>query len=183
MNKQDKILLFKNIFPDHFERDVVQGLPNDLVFEEMLLSLNEFDTNRYDKILDGNITFDFFDGDINELKNNVKKVVEYWANSFNEDERIYCGYIYGKIASFCRVKDMGTYTINGREIKIGGPGSVGTLSEYRNRGIGLTMVKNVTQLLKEEGFDYSYIHFTGIPEWYAKLGYKTSIKWNKNGVI
>ena len=78
---------------------------------------------------------------------------------------------------------MGTYNINGREIKTGGPGTVGTLSEYRNRGIGLTTVKNVTQILKEEGFDYSCIHFTGISEWYNKLGYKTSIKWNKNGVI
>ena len=183
MNKQDCILLFKSIYPNHFEREVVRGLPDDLVFDEMILPLDEFDIHKYDKKFDDSITFGFYDGDIDELRSNVKKVVEYWAEHFNENDRIYCGYIDGKIASFCCVNDMGTYKINGREIKIGGPGCVGTLPEYRNRGIGLTMVKNVTQILKEEGFDYSYIHFTGIPEWYGKLRYKTSVKWNRNGII
>ena len=45
------------------------------------------------------------------------------------------------------------------------------------------MVKNVTRILKEDGYDYSYIHFTGVASWYEKLGYKTSIKWNKHGVL
>ena len=44
------------------------------------------------------------------------------------------------------------------------------------------MIKHVTQILKDEGYDYSYIHYTGVASWYEKLGYKTSIKWNKNGV-
>lgn len=183
MNKQDYILLFKSIYPEHFEREVVRGLPDNLVFEEMILPLSAFDIHKYKKNFNDNITFGFYDGDIDELKNNVKKVVEYWAGSFSRNDRIYCSYVDGKIASFCRVEDMGTYTINGHEIKIGGPGSVGTLLEYRNKGIGLTMVKNVTQILKEEGFDYSYIHFTGISAWYEKIGYKTSIKWNKKGII
>lgn len=183
MNKQDYILLLKSIYPDHFEREVVRGLPDDLVFDEMILPLNEFDIHKYNKKLGDNVTFGFYGGDIDELKSNVKKVVEYWVDLFNRNDRIYCGYIDGKIASFCRIKDMGAYNINGRKIKIGGPGCVGTLLEYRDRGIGLTMVKNVTQILRDEGYDYSYIHFTGITAWYEKLGYKTSIKWNKNGVI
>ena len=45
------------------------------------------------------------------------------------------------------------------------------------------MVGKVTQILKEEGYDYSYIHFTGVSDWYKKLGYKTSHRWNRNGVI
>ena len=45
------------------------------------------------------------------------------------------------------------------------------------------MVKHVTQILKEEGYDYSYIHFTGVAPWYEKLGYKTSVQWTKNGVV
>ncbi len=68
-------------------------------------------------------------------------------------------------------------------MKVGGPGCVGTLPEYRNKGIGLIMVKHVTQILKEEGYDYSYIHFTGVAPWYEKLGYKTTIRWTKNGVV
>ena len=182
MNKQDYILLLNRIYPNFFEREIVRGLPEELIFDEMILSLNEFDIHKYDKDLDDNISFGFYDGDLDELKKKVEKVVQYWAQSFNEKSRIYCGYINGKVASFCRVKDMGIHRINGREIKIGGPGCVGTLWEYRHKGIGLTMVKHVTQILKEEGYDYSYIHFTGVASWYEKLGYKTSIKWCKNGV-
>ena len=75
------------------------------------------------------------------------------------------------------------HNINGRELKIGGPGCVGTLPEYRKKGIGLTMVKKVTEILKEEGYDYSYIHFTGVAPWYEKLGYETILKWNKHGLL
>ena len=50
-------------------------------------------------------------------------------------------------------------------------------------GIGLTMVKLVTEILKNEGYDYSYIHYTAVAHWYAKLGYTTILKWNKKGII
>lgn len=49
MNKQDYILLLKSIYPDHFEREVVRDLPDDLVFEEMILSLSAFDIHKYEK--------------------------------------------------------------------------------------------------------------------------------------
>lgn len=182
MNKQDSILLLNSIYPNFFERDIVRGLPEELIFEEMILPLNEFDINKYNKKLDDNISFGFYNGDLDELKKKVENVVQYWSQSFNGKHRIYCGYIDGEVASFCLVENKGTYNINGCEIKVGGPGCVGTLPEYRHKGIGLTMVKNVTQILKEEGYDYSYIHFTGVAQWYEKLGYKTSIKWSKNGV-
>jgi hypothetical protein len=45
------------------------------------------------------------------------------------------------------------------------------------------MVKGVTQILKEEGYDLSYIHYTGVAPWYHKLGYRTVLKWNKSGVL
>lgn len=113
----------------------------------------------------------------------MEKVVEYWVNSFSGKHRIYCGYLDGKVVSFCLVENKGTYNIGGHEFKIGGPGCVGTLPKYRNKGIGLTMVKYVTQILKDEGYDFSYIHFTGVARWYEKLGYKTAVKWSSNGVI
>lgn len=182
MNKQEYISLLDSIYPDFFDRDIVRGLPKDLVFEEMILPLNDFDIHKYEKKLDGNISFGFYEGDLDELKKDVAKVVEYWAQSFGGKHRIYCGFIDGKVASFCLVENKGTYNISGRELKIGGPGCVGTLPEYRNKGIGLTMVKYVTQILKEEGYDYSYIHFTGVASWYEKLGYKTTVRWSKNGV-
>ncbi len=45
------------------------------------------------------------------------------------------------------------------------------------------MVKHVTQILKEEGYDYSYIHYTYLAPWYERLGYKTVIKWNRDGIL
>lgn len=183
MDKQEYILLLDSIYPNFFEREIVRGLPDELFFNEMILPLNEFDINKYNKKLDDGISFGFYDGDLDELKKNVENVVKYWSQSFNGKHRIYCGYVNGKVASFCLVENKGKYNINGHELKIGGPGCVGTLPEYRNKGIGLTMVKKVTQILKEESYDYSYIHFTGVAPWYEKLGYKISIKWSKNGVI
>ena len=182
MNKQDYILLLDCIHPNFFEGEIIRGLSEELVFDEMILPLNEFDIHKYDKNPGDNISFGFYDGDLDELKKEVEKVVWHWGQFFNGKHRIYCGYIDGKVASFCLVEDMGIHNINGCEIKIGGPGCVGTLLEYRNKGIGLTMVKHVTQILKEEGYDYSYIHYTGVASWYEKVGYKTSIRWSKNGV-
>lgn len=182
MNKQDYIFLLNCIHPNFFEGNTVRCLPEGSVFDEMLLPLDEFDIHKYDKTLADNISFGFYEGDFDALKKEVEKVVQDWPQYFNEKDRIYCGYVDGKVASFCLVEDMGIHNIDGCEMKVGGPGCVGTLLEYRHKGIGLTMVKHVTQILKEEGYDYSYIHFTGVASWYQKLGYKTSIKWSKNGV-
>ena len=60
---------------------------------------------------------------------------------------------------------------------------VGTVPEYRRQGIGLKMVQNVTQILKEKGYALGYIHYTGVGHWYAKLGYQTLVKWNSGGII
>lgn len=183
LNKHDYISLFNSIHPNFFESENIRNLPDDEVYEEMFLPLNEFDINIYDKDLDDSITFGFYDGNIEELKKEIAKVDRSWVQFYNENLRIYCGYIDGKVASFCIVGDDGLHNVYGCELKIGGPGCVGTLPEYRHNGVGLTMIKQVTQILKEEGYDYSYIHYTGVAPWYEKLGYKTSIKWNKNGVM
>ena len=183
MNKQDYTVLLNSIFPNFFEKEYIRNLPDDCVCDEMILPLSDFAPHRYNKALDDTITFGEYRGDIEQIKEAVRKVDEHWAYYYNGTQRIYCGYISGKIASFCLISDMGEHTINGRKLKVGGPGCVGTLPQYRNRGIGLTMVKHVTQILKEEGYDYGYIHYTGVAPWYAKLGYTTSVQWNKNGVI
>lgn len=183
MNKNDYITLFNSVNPDLFEREDIKKLPDNAFFEEMLLPLGEFDMHKYDKSFEDNISFEFYDGSFDELKEAIAAVDKDWLKIFREDTRVYCGFIDGRIASFCIVEDMGTHTINGHKLKIGGPGCVGTVPEFRNRGIGLTMVQNVTQILKNEGYDISYIHYTGVAPWYEKLGYKTIIKWNKNGIV
>lgn len=57
MNKHEYILLLNRIYPDFFDREIVRGLPDELVFDEMILPLSEFDIHKYDKKLDDNITF------------------------------------------------------------------------------------------------------------------------------
>lgn len=183
MTKQNYIELFNQLHPNFFENQGIRNMPEEYVLDEMILPLKEFDTHMYDKKLEENVSFGFYDGDYDELREAVKKVDEPWVQYFTEKQRIYCGYIDGRVASFCIIDDMGQHTIDGCAIKVGGPGCVGTIPEYRDRGIGLTMVKHATIILKEEGYDYSYIHYTAVAPWYAKLGYKTTIQWNKNGVI
>ena len=183
MDKNEALLLLDCLYPDFFEREMIKNLPSEWICDEMILDLNEFDENLYSKNFDDNISFGIYEGNLEKLKESVGKVVEYWTQLYNGKHRAYCGYVDGKVASFCLIEDMGIHNINGRTIKVGGPGCVGTLPEYREKGIGLTMVKNVTRILKEEGYDYSYIHFTGVHSWYSKLGYKSSVKWNKNGVL
>lgn len=175
--------LFNSMHPDFFKQEYLKTFSEDEVFDEMILPLSEFDRQLYKKAFPSKVSFGFFKGDIAILKNTVAQVEEDWVQYFNENTRVYCGFIEGKIASFCIVDNMGTHQLNGQTIKVAGPGCVGTVPEYRNQGLGLTMVKKVTELLKQEGYDLSYIHYTGVASWYAKLGYKTVLQWNKKGVI
>jgi len=183
MNKQESILLLNGIHPNFFEGEDIRDIPDECIYDEMILSLDEFEPRKYDKTLDDNISFGYYKGDIDELKKTVERVDQHWTQFYDENQRIYCGFVDGKIASFCLIENMGVHNISGRKVKVGGPGCVGTLPEYRNKGIGLIMVKRVTQIFKEEGYDYSYIHYTGVASWYEKLGYKTTIRWTKNGVV
>ncbi|MBR6478762.1 MAG: GNAT family N-acetyltransferase, partial [Lachnospiraceae bacterium] len=112
-----------------------------------------------------------------------EKVVPHWVSFFNENSRVYCGFVDGKIASFCLIEDFGEHVVNGQNWKIGGPGCVGTILEYRDRGIGLTMVRNVTKILQDEFYDYSYIHYTYETKWYGKLGYETFLSWCGKGFV
>ncbi|MBP5554251.1 MAG: GNAT family N-acetyltransferase [Lachnospiraceae bacterium] len=182
MTKEQYAKLFNEMHPGYFERDYVKNVPDSEPASEMLLELKGFDTNVYEKELSGNVTFSLYDGDMKDLKEAVAKVVPHWVEFFNESARIYCGYVDGKIASFCMIQDFGEHIMDGKNCRIGGPGCVGTLPKYRDRGIGLTMVKNVTKILREESYDYSYIHYTYETKWYSKLGYKTFLTWTGSGI-
>ena len=183
MTKQEGILLFNSLHPNFFEQAHIRELPNEYVFDEMILDLDNFDPLIYDRKLGSEISFGFYQGEICEIKKAAEEVDRDWVQYFDTDQRIYCGYFEGKPVSFCTIGDLGVHNINGRKLKVGGPGCVGTIPQYRGRGIGLTMVRNVTQILKEEGFDHSYIHYTSEAAWYEKLGYKTMIRWTGKGIL
>lgn len=183
MTRQDYELLFNSIYPDFFEHDYIKSFADGKTCDEMIMELKDFDETKYVRQLPENVTFGYYEGDLEILKEAVNKVDEGWLPYYDGKMRAYCGFIDGKIASFCLLEEMGTYTIGGKTIKVAGPGCVGTIPELRNGGIGLTMVKNATRILKEEGFDYSFIHYTGVAPWYAKLGYKTILTWSNHGFV
>lgn len=183
MTRQEGILLFHSMHPNFFEAEGIRSLPEEWIFDEMALSLEQFDPCKYDRKLEDGVSFGDYQGNIFKIRQAVESVDTDWPQYFTETQRIYCGYLDGKIASFCIIADLGMHRVNGRDVKVGGPGCVGTVPEYRDRGIGLTMVKHATRILKEEGYDYSYIHFTSEAPWYEKLGYKTSIRWTGKGIL
>jgi len=55
---------------------------------------------------------------------------------------------------------------------LGGVGPLGVMEAMRGRGIGLALAARVTELLKERGVETSYIGWTWLVDWYARLGYR-----------
>ena len=148
----------------------VEGLLPGEIQDEMLLALPDY-ADPLPPL--AGVTFGFWDGDPAPLLAAVREVEPSWAKYYGGREPAFCGFIDGKVVSFCLLSDFGAHEIDGRTVRVGGTGCVGTLPAYRRRGIGLKMVSLGTAILKTRGFGYSYIHDTGVPDWYAKLGYQT----------
>jgi beta-N-acetylhexosaminidase len=55
---------------------------------------------------------------------------------------------------------------------LGGVGPLGVMETMRGRGIGLALAARVTELLQERGVETSYIGWTWLVDWYARLGYR-----------
>ena len=175
----DYIKLFNTIHKDFFNREYIKKLRVEEINTELVLNLhNDFKDTPYSPY-PSNITFSKFKGNINLIKEAVRKVEKDWVQYFNKDELMFCGFDSDKIVSFCKITDQGI--IDG--LHVGDPGCVGTIPEYRKQGIGLELVRLATKLLKDDVFDISWIHGTPVPNWYTKLGYKPVLRWNKNGFI
>ena len=183
ITKEQYEALFLEMHPGYFERDYVRAIPEDEPASEMILALNEFDENIYSKTFGDDITFGYYEGDVESLKEKVARVVPHWTQFFGEDSRVYCAFVNGELASFCQIQDFGEHVVGDEKWRIGGPGCVGTLPEYRDRGLGLSMVKNVTKILRDENYDHSYIHYTYETAWYGKLGYKIFVSWTGKGFV
>ena len=169
--------LLEKMHPGFFQSERIRALPPEQVYHEMVLELGEY-SDREISVPEG-VTFGEYHGDFETLRARVRQVNPGWADYFGPDRRVYCGFMGGEAVSFCLVDDMGVY----KGLRIAGPGCVGTLREHRRRGIGLKMVEHVTRLLRDEGYDLSYIHYTGVADWYAKLGYRTVLRWNCDGIM
>jgi len=171
--------LFSAVQPGHFESEHIRSLPPERIYEEQVLDLHAFSTADMVIPCPEGIVFGIYEGEMAPLHAAVSSVEDGWVKFYNPGDTIYCAFDGGRIVSFCLIEDFCTY----KGQRIGGPGCVGTIPEYRRQGIGLRMVQNVTGILKDRGYDISYIHYTGVGHWYAHLGYRTLARWNCHGII
>ncbi len=171
--------LFESMHPGFFEAEHIRSISPEEVFTEQLMLLGGFDVNAVSVPCPEGITFGIAEGRGEELRQAVALVDEDWVQYFGDDALVFCAFEDGRIVSFCCLDDMGWH----QGLHISGPGCVGTIPQRRGHGIGLRMVQLATEYLKQNGFHASYIHYTHIDHWYAKLGYENIIKWNRDGIL
>lgn len=171
--------LFNCLHPGFFREESIRALPKDRVFTELVMNLRGDLPNVSSPCCSNGIVFGEYHGELAALQDAVRRVDEDWVQYFNEGDRFYCAFDGETIVAFCGLDDMGRY----RGFHIGGPGCVGTIPEYRGRGIGLEMVRLATETLRRDGFDLSWIHYTHLAYWYMKLGYQPVLRWNSGGIL
>ena len=170
--------VFARIRPGFFQEDYIRELPEEDIFDEQVLDLHTWQEG-VPVDCPPHITFGRYRGDLEALHAAVRQVDEDWVQWFTRPEEVYCAFDGDKVASFCLLDDFGEYD----GLRIGAPGCVGTVPAYRRQGIGLRMVQKATSILQQQGFDLSWIHYTHVGHWYARLGYKTVLKWNGKGIV
>ena len=171
--------IFSALFPGFFEREEIRALPDSAVFAELVLDLKEPLPWTSPLPFPEGISFGLYEGPLKVLQEAVQTVEENWVQYFDKGGRTFCAFDEGRIASFCALTDMGF----AQGLHIGGPGCVGTLPAWRKKGIGLEMVRRATEIFAREGYDVSWIHWTHLEQWYQKLGYRTALRWNKDGFL
>ena len=179
MKRLDYRALFDHLHPGFFDRPFIRNLEAGQVFREMAMLLADFSLDSVSIPVPGHITFGFCKGGGEALRRAVARVDADWPRYFKDDTPTYCAMAGDQIASFCIMTDWGVFD----GLKIGGPGCVGTVPEFRRQGIGLRLVQQATALLKEQGYGLSWIHYTGVGSWYAKLGYQTVLRWDREGIL
>lgn len=144
-------------------------------FVEMERELKKFRLSE--NTLPSEISFGFYNGTLSELRNAVAAVDEEWVQYFTHTDNVFCGYSDRKLASFCIIGYDEECIISRRSNKIGSVGCVGTIPEFRRRGIGLRMVEEAMNDLKLHGCHRAFIHYTHLESWYAKLGCTTVLEF------
>lgn len=170
--------MFQALQPGFFEKEYIRTLPEDEIYVEQVIDLHTWQEGE-PVDCPAHITFGFYQGDIEALQSAVREVEDDWAQWFGKGDHVYCAFDGDKVVSFCILDGFGEY----EGLKVGAPGCVGTVPSYRKQGIGLRMVQKATAILKERGYDVSWIHYTAVGHWYAKLGYKTVVRWNCKGIV
>lgn len=139
---------------------------------EMLLDTDNFSPDTLPLNVPDGVSFGYYNGSHAELENAVARVEEDWVRYFPSNENVFCGFCGGKIASFCNTDGSAVCMLSGEGKTVGSIGCVGTLPEYRRRGIGLKMTALAAYELKKRGCRRIFIHYTHVYDWYARLGAK-----------
>lgn len=171
--------MFNALHPGFLDTEGIRSLPPEEIFEEQILDLHAFSSAAVKVNCPEHITFGMYHGDMEALRQAVALVDKDWVAYFNKNDSVYCAMDGDKVVSFCLLDKFGEY----QGLRIAGPGCVGTIPSARGQGIGLKMVQNATEILKAQGYDLSYIHYTHVGRWYAKLGYETIVRWSANGIL
>lgn len=170
----------KNFVMDPVKRKEMEGrlgcvFCRDGIFAEMALDLRDY-RERTSPIT--GVHFGFYVGSTERIKEAVALVDAQWVPYFDENVRIFCGYVEERPISFCIVDVDVDCPISAPGIKVGGIGCVGTIPQCRRMGAGLRMVDLATLYLKSAGCDRAYVHYTHIEKWYGKLGYQTFARFS-----
>ena len=171
--------IFNQLHPGFFDRESIKGMKEDWIFAELAMDLRKGLPATEPVPCPGNIAFRRFKGNIEVLRKAVSEVDGDWVQYFNEGGSYFCAYDGDRIVAFCFLGEMG----RAGSLRIGAPGCVGTVPGYRKQGIGLRMVQVGTEILKRDGFDLSWIHYTHLEKWYMKLGYEPVLHWNCKGFL
>ena len=175
----DYAAVFDSLKPGFFQAEHIRTLPPEEVYAEQVLALADVDPGAPAVPAPQNIRYGLYTGDFAALQQAVRQVQESWVPFFHPEDRVFAATLDGQVLSFCLLEDFGEYA----GLHIGGPGCVGTVPAFRRQGIGLRMIQLATAWLKVSGYDLSWIHYTDVGHWYARLGYKTVVRWNGQGLL
>ncbi|MBS4200547.1 GNAT family N-acetyltransferase [Bacillus sp. FJAT-49732] len=120
-------------------------------------------------------------------RDELNKAYDIWGQVFREDrsffqERLdydnsydmnttWIAKVNGNIAASVQIFPY-NITFENSMLKVGGIGSVGTLPEYRGRGLTQTIMRRQTDWMKSNSYDLSLL-FTDINPFYQKVGWGT----------
>lgn len=124
------------------------------------------------------VSFGFYTGEPAPLQALVAQVDDSWCRYYTDTSAAFCAWVDGQVVSFCLVDTDAACILSLPGLRVGSIGCVGTLPAFRGRGIGLRMVDLATQLLRQAGCDKSYISYTAIDHWYARLGYQVFARFS-----
>lgn len=110
----------------------------------------------------------------------VEAAEEGWVDVFvNCVDPVFLAILDGKIAGFeVLASNGGRFLRPGQQV--GCVGCVGVVPEQRERGIGMAMVAEGIQWLKDQGCTMIELRYVELERWYRKLGFQT-VAWQWMG--